>query len=117
MTTSQEKVVLSVCELISEEKVNCFKWLFSSVNIITKENSVGFWRVSSILEQSKKVVVLAMDVATDFDGGIKLKKDGLVDEDVSRLNTEPSNFIFSQLNKFARPKSIQRLERGSMRFL
>jgi hypothetical protein len=42
-----------------------------------------------------------MDVSTDFDRGLEFKQNWLVDENVSGLNAEASNFLFRQLNLFA----------------
>jgi hypothetical protein len=40
--------------------------LLASVDIVSKEEIVGFWGEATILEQTEKIIVLAMDIATDL---------------------------------------------------
>jgi hypothetical protein len=88
--------------------------LLASIDIVTEEEVVGFWRESTIFKESQQVVVLAMNVAfedkksivsdqwadewslgadrdqrhtTNLNGSLQFQKNGLVDENLSCFRT------------------------------
>jgi hypothetical protein len=62
MITSQDEEVFGIFDLVCEEKANRLERLFTPINIVAKEEVVGFWRESSVFEKTQKVVVLAVDI-------------------------------------------------------
>lgn len=101
MVSSKKEEVLWVFDFVGQEKADSFKWLFTSIHIVTKEKIVSLWRKSAILKESQEIIVLSMNVSTDLDWSLQLKQDWLVDENVSRLNAQSPNFLFSKLNLFS----------------
>ena len=62
MISSQQEKVFRVLDLVAEEKNNRFDGLFPAVNVVAEEEVVGFRRETTILKDSKQIIVLAMDV-------------------------------------------------------
>jgi len=60
--SSQQEKVFRVLDLVAEEKNNRFDGLFPAVNVVAEEEVVGFRRETTILKDSKQIIVLAMDV-------------------------------------------------------
>jgi len=69
MVPTKKKEVLGVLNLIGEEEADSLEGLLTAVDIIAKEEVVGFWGKAAVLEQAEEVVVLAMDVAADLEVG------------------------------------------------
>lgn len=63
MVTSQEEEVLGVLDFIGKEQTDSFYGLFSSVDVVSQEQVIGFWREAAIFEDFQKVWVLSMDIA------------------------------------------------------
>ncbi len=63
MIASQKKKVLGILYLISEQEANRLDTLLPPIHIISQEKVVGCGWESAVFEHSKKVTVLAMDVA------------------------------------------------------
>ena len=111
MVASEEEEVLWVLDLVGEEEADGLEGLLSSVHIVSEEKVIGFRWESSVLKQSQQVIILTMDISTDFDWCFQLEKDGLVDENVSGLDAEASNFLFGKLNLLAGSASRKGLDR------
>lgn len=62
IATQQEKI-LRIFDLVGKKQANCLQRLFASVNIIAKEQVVGFGWKSTILEQTKQVGILTVYVS------------------------------------------------------
>ena len=62
MVSSQQEEVLRVLDLVAEEEADCLDWLLSAVDVVAKEQVVGFGREATIFEYSKEIIVLAMDI-------------------------------------------------------
>lgn len=60
---SQKKKVPWILNFISQKKANSFKWVFSSIDIITQKEVVALRREFAVIKQSQKVWVLAMNIA------------------------------------------------------
>ena len=69
VVATKKKEVLGVLNLIGEEEADSLEGLLTAVDIIAKEEVVGFWGKAAVLEQAEEVVVLAMDVAADLEVG------------------------------------------------
>ena len=59
VATEQEKV-LWVLDFVAQEETNRFDRLLAAVDIVTKEQIVGFGRESAILEDPQQIIVLTM---------------------------------------------------------
>ena len=101
VVASEQEEVLRVLDLVGEEEANGLERLLSSVNVISKEEIVGLRGETAILEESQEVIILAMHITADFDWGLKLKENGLVDEDVSRFDAESFDLLLCELHLLA----------------
>ena len=61
VATEQEKV-LWVLDFVAQEETNRFDRLLAAVDIVTKEQIVGFGRESAILEDPQQIIVLTMHI-------------------------------------------------------
>ena len=61
VATEQEKV-LWVLDFVAQEKTYRFDRLLAAVDIVTKEQIVGFGRESAILEDPQQIIVLTMHI-------------------------------------------------------
>jgi len=52
--------------------------LLAAVHVVTQEQVVSFWGVSTIFKQSKQVSELAVHVTANLDGRFELKENGLL---------------------------------------
>ena len=67
MVTSKDEEVLGILDFVRKQQTNCLQGLLPSINVVSKEEVIGFWGESSVFEESKKVVVLPVDIATDLE--------------------------------------------------
>ena len=63
MVTSKDEEIFWVLDLVGKKKADCLQRLLPSVDVISKEQVVGFWWETTVFEEPKKVIVLAMDIA------------------------------------------------------
>jgi hypothetical protein len=63
MVATQQEEVLRVLNLVGEEEADGLEGLLATVNVVSEEEVVGIGRESAVLEESQKIVVLAMDIA------------------------------------------------------
>lgn len=79
MVPSEDEKVFGVLDLVGEQETDGLEGLLAAIDVIAEEEVVCFWRETAVLEQSEKVVVLAVDVTysiTDADDANANKKDG-----------------------------------------
>jgi hypothetical protein len=95
---TQQEEVQGVLDLVGQQQADGFQTLLASVDVVPQEDIVGIGREASIFEESQQVIVLAMDIPADFDGGLQLQQAGLVDEDLSALDDQPFDFILCQVH-------------------
>ena len=62
MVAPQYEEVLRVLDFVGEEETYRFERLLATVDVVTKEQVVGFWWETAVLEESEQIVVLAMDI-------------------------------------------------------
>jgi hypothetical protein len=98
--------------------------LFASIHIVTEEKVVCFGWEAAVLEETKKVIVLAVYVATNLsdvdqpktglndgnkisylDRRLQFKQDRLRDKDLSSLGAQMADLSFKQLDLLAGPTS------------
>jgi hypothetical protein len=68
VATKDEKV-LRVFDLVCEKQADGLKGLLATVYIVAEEEVVGLGWEAAILEQTKQIVVLAVNVTTDLKSG------------------------------------------------
>ena len=66
MVATQDEEVFGVFDLVSQEQADGLEGLFASIYIIAQEEIVRFGREAAILKQAQKIIVLAVDVATNL---------------------------------------------------
>jgi hypothetical protein len=66
VVASQNEEVLRVLDLVCEQQADGLERLLASIDVVTEEEIVGLRREATILEQAQKVVVLAVNIATDL---------------------------------------------------
>lgn len=69
MVTSQNKEVLGVLDLVRKQKADSLKRLLATVDIVTEEEVICFWREAAVFKQTQEIVILAMNVAADLNHG------------------------------------------------
>lgn len=62
MVSAQNEEVLRVLDLVRQEQTNRFQGLLATINVVAEEEVVGLRRESAVLEETKEIVVLAVDV-------------------------------------------------------
>jgi hypothetical protein len=67
--------------------------LLPSIDVITQEEVVGLWWEASILKQTQQIIVLTVDISTDFEWSFQLQQDGLREENLPRLQAQASDLI------------------------
>ena len=85
-----------------EKKAYGLNSLTTSIYIISKEEIAALWWQSSILEESKEVVVLSMNISAYFDGCVDLQQHGLIEEDLFGNLQQTNDGIFGQIDSFSR---------------
>lgn len=66
MVATQDEEVFGVLDLVGEQKADGLERLLASIYVISKEEVVRLWRETTILEEPKQVIVLAVNVTTDL---------------------------------------------------
>jgi hypothetical protein len=64
MVPTKYEEVLGILDLVCKQEADCFKRLFASVHVISEEEVVGFGWETTVLEQTQKIVVLAVNITT-----------------------------------------------------
>jgi hypothetical protein len=62
MVSAKNEEVLGIFNFVGKQKADCLQALFSSVDVVSKEQVVGFRRETAILKQTEQVVVLAVNI-------------------------------------------------------
>lgn len=63
MIAPQHKEVLRVLDFVGKQQTYRFERLLATVDVVPKEEVVGFWREAAVLEQPEQIVILSMDVS------------------------------------------------------
>lgn len=102
VVSSENEEVLRVLDLVCEQQADSLKRLLASVDVVTEEQVVGIGGEATIFKETEQIVVLSVDIAANLDGSLKLKQDGLRDEDLTSLGAEVTDLGFEELNLLAR---------------
>lgn len=105
MVPPKNEKVFGILDFVGEEKANGLERLLPAIDVVAQEEVIGLWREAAILKETKQVVILAMDIAANFDGRFKFEKDRLVDKDVARLEAKMLDLIFLQVDWLARSRA------------
>jgi hypothetical protein len=62
VVATKNEEVLRVLDLVGQQQADGLERLLASVDVVSKEEVVGFGRESAVFEQSEEVVVLPVDV-------------------------------------------------------
>ena len=66
VVATENEEVLWVLDFVGKEKADGLKRLLSAVDVVTKEEVIGFWWESSVLEESEEIVVLSVDITANL---------------------------------------------------
>jgi hypothetical protein len=126
VVTAENEEILGVLDLVCEEQADGLEGLLATVDVVAKEEVVGLGGETAVLEQTEQIVVLAVDISadlhsrqrlvtrekrivrhcaacTDLYGSLKLKQNGLGDEDLARLGAQVTDLCLQQLHLLAGP--------------
>lgn len=72
VVAAENEEVFGVLDLVGEEKADGLKGLLATVDVVAEEEVVGLGREATVLEETEEVVVLAVDITADLEGGGKV---------------------------------------------
>lgn len=67
VVSTENKEVFGILDLVREEKADSFEGLLATVNVVSEEKVVGFWREATVFKEAQKIVVLAVDITANLD--------------------------------------------------
>mmetsp|Transcript_9142 Transcript_9142/g.19171 ORF Transcript_9142/g.19171 Transcript_9142/m.19171 type:complete len:375 (+) Transcript_9142:761-1885(+) len=97
----EDEEVLGVFDLVGQEEADGLEGLLAAVDVVAQEDVVGLGGEAAVFEEAQQVVVLAVDVAADLDGGFELQEHGLRDEEVAGAEAEHFDFGFREVHLLA----------------
>lgn len=62
VVAAQDEKVLGILDLVREEQADRLQALLSTVDVVTQEQIIRFWREATVLEQAEQIVILAVDI-------------------------------------------------------
>jgi hypothetical protein len=62
VVAAENEKVFGVLDLVCKEQADGLETLLATIHIVTEEEIIGFWRETTVFEESQQVVVLPMDV-------------------------------------------------------
>ena len=62
VVAAEDEEVFGIFDFVCEKKTDGFQRLLASIDVVTEEEVVGFRREATILEQSKEIIVLSMNI-------------------------------------------------------
>jgi len=102
VVAAEDEEVLGVLDLVGKKQADGLERLLATIDVITKEEVVGLGRETTVLEQTEEIVVLAVDITTDLDRSLKLKEDGLGNENLASSGAEVTDLGLEKLDLLAR---------------
>jgi len=66
VVAAKDEEVFGVLDLVCQQQADCLERLLSSVNVVSEEEIIRFGWKAAVLEEAKKIIVLAVDVAADL---------------------------------------------------
>lgn len=87
-------------DFIRHEEAHGFNTLLATVDEVANEQElVDRWGTARDLKQPQHIIILAVEIARDFDGRFELEQSRLRLEDLLTLANEPFNGTLMQINK------------------
>jgi len=105
VVSAEQEEILGILDLVSEKEADGLERLLTPVHVVPEEEVVGFRGEPAVLEQTKEVRELTVDVAADFERRFEFQENWLLQKDFPGLEAEPSNFSLGHLDSFARPRT------------
>lgn len=68
VVTAEDEEVLGILDLIGEEQADGLEGLLATVDVVTEEEVVGLGGEAAVLEETEKIIVLAVDITADLGG-------------------------------------------------
>lgn len=102
MVASQDIDFFRVLDFVGVKETNGLDALSSSIDVIAQKEIIWIGRETAILEETEHVVVLAMDIAADFERGLDFDEHGLAEEDVFDSPDDSQNDWLLQLDQLSR---------------
>jgi hypothetical protein len=96
MVSSQQPEGLGVMDLETPEVEDTLYAEVASIDIVTEEEVSGLSGVTSNFKQLHQIVVLAMNVTTDSNGGVHLQEVGLGAQKFGTLPDNPKSLLFGK---------------------
>lgn len=96
VVASQKPQCLGVVDLEGPQVENTFDAKVSSVNVVAEEEVSRLSRIAADLKQLHQVVVLAVDITADGDGGVHLEKVGLGTQQLGTLSNDPQRLFLGE---------------------
>jgi hypothetical protein len=98
---AKNEEVLRILDLVCEQEADGLEALLAAVHVITQEEVIWLWREATIFKETEQVIVLTMNIPTNLDGGLKLKKNGLADENFTGLGAKILDLVLRQVDLLA----------------
>lgn len=98
---AEDEEIFGVFNLVREEEADCLEGLFATVDVVPQKDVVRLGGEAAIFKETEEVVVLAVDISADLDGGLELKEHGLRDEEIAGAEAEHFDFGFGEVDLFA----------------
>lgn len=70
----QDEKVLGVLDLVGEKQADGLERLLATIYVVAKEEIVGLWRETAVLEQAEQVIILPMNIAANLGERISAMK-------------------------------------------
>ena len=92
--SSQDGDSAWVSDLEGDQEGNSLDWVVASINVISHEEIVVVWELSSNFEKFFKIIELSMDITADGDWGPHWLNIALVNQDFLGLLAESLDVVF-----------------------
>lgn len=66
MVAAQDEEVFRILDLVCQQQADGLQRLLASIDVVSEEEVVRFWREAAVLEQAEEVIVLPVYVAADL---------------------------------------------------
>jgi len=66
VVAAEDEEVLRVLDLVCEKETDGLQRLLASIDVVTEEEVVRFWREAAVFEQTQEIVILAVYVTADL---------------------------------------------------
>lgn len=67
VVTSQDEEIFGILDLVGKQKADGLERLLASVYVVAKEEVVGLGREATVLKESEKIIILAVNVAANLE--------------------------------------------------